>query len=348
MALPRYLEWAICLSIAALAPRTTMGADARSDGWAPIVSTTSAAVVRIKVESGTKPADYGSGVMVDAGAHVLTAKHLLPSSIADAGDGFLISTLAGWTGASIDESQSITAHVDYVSARYDFAILGYSGRAPQARAVCTRAPPRAGEPLLVMGYPGGGNLTMTAGIESGEGQDGQFRTDASVGIGNSGGPVLSSNGQLIGLLLQEPKFKEGEIQLGYFLPMDLVQSDLRNHGMTLLKPCPEGEDVVMGAKPKLLQLRWADHVDRLQETHEAGVTRTDYDDVFPAQSGFVIATAEFHASSANKIVAGPDVVVSPDRNSVHVRYSIESGPFYDRWRGWLDGTLQTVQNAVKD
>lgn len=338
----------ICFSVAVLAPSATIGANGTFGGWAPIVSATTAAVVRIKVESGTGPADYGSGVLVDKGAHILTAKHLLSTRKTDASDGSLISTLAGWTGASIDESQSMVAHVDYVSARYDFAVLSYPGPAPRTGIVCTRAPPMAGEPLLVMGYPGGGNLTMTDGIEAGQGQDGQYKTNASVGIGNSGGPVFSSDGHLVGLLLQEPKFREGEIQLGYFLPMNLVEADLGDHGLRLFADCAAGEANIATARPKLSQMRWADPVDRLQATHEAGITRTDYDDVFHAQKGFAIAAAEFHASSANKVVAGPDVAVSADGSAVHVRYSIESGPFYDRWRGWLNGTVQTVQNAIKE
>src|ERR1700719_2050455 len=103
---------------------TSQLADSPFTGWSSIVNKNKDLTVLIRVEVAGKHPGYGSGVIVRPG-HVLTAKHILPeSSIRQAGD-FLIAGLIGWDDPSIDFSHAKRLEIEYVSDRYDLAILRY-------------------------------------------------------------------------------------------------------------------------------------------------------------------------------------------------------------------------------
>lgn len=89
------------------------------------------------------------------------------------------------------------------------------------------------------------------------------------------------------------------------------------------------------------------HLSRLQDAHEVNVTRRSYTDVFEAPSGFVFEEVlRFTEISRNHVPMLAPPQISEDRRSVTIRYAIESGPFYDRWRGWLDATVGMKLRAV--
>ena len=70
-----------------------------------------------------------------------------------------------------------------------------------------------------------------------------------------------------------------------------------------------------------------------------------YTKVFRAEPGYRIARHEFQLSSANEAVVN-SIKPSPDGQSISVNYTIKSGPAFDRWRGWIKGTLQTAQVKI--
>lgn len=62
--------------------------------------------------------------------------------------------------------------------------------------------------------------------------------------------------------------------------------------------------------------------------------------------GYRIESCSFRALSANK-ESGVGCVVAPDGDAAEFTYSLTSGPLYDRWRGWLHGTVN-VRQRKKD
>ena len=81
--------------------------------------------------------------------------------------------------------------------------------------------------VLVLGYPLGLPFTVTEGIISSNRQllDGKYyiQTDAAVNPGNSGGPMITPDGQVIGITTC--KFAKAE-NMGFALPADHIISEL--------------------------------------------------------------------------------------------------------------------------
>jgi hypothetical protein len=86
-----------------------------------------------------------------------------------------------------------------------------------------------GEPVVIVGSPRGLEGTVTAGIlssvrDSGEGFK-VLQTDAAVNPGNSGGPLVNSKGQVIGVVSFKLRSAEG---LNFAVPINYVRGLLNN------------------------------------------------------------------------------------------------------------------------
>lgn len=134
----------------------------------------------------------GSGFLLPGGV-VVTNRHVIdqPRRV----------TVNTWDGRQLD------ADVTGIAVDSDLALLQLEDAAdlPVARL---RTPAVAvGEPLVVVGFPEGGPLTVTSGEALGL-VDGQLlgepadvlRIDAPIRQGNSGGPVLDADGQVVGVV----------------------------------------------------------------------------------------------------------------------------------------------------
>jgi serine protease Do len=60
----------------------------------------------------------------------------------------------------------------------------------------------AGDRILLVGSPFGLEGTVTSGVVSRVGKD-RIVTDAAANPGNSGGPAVDTNGQVVGVLLSD-------------------------------------------------------------------------------------------------------------------------------------------------
>ncbi|MGA2067575.1 MAG: trypsin-like peptidase domain-containing protein [Thermoguttaceae bacterium] len=83
------------------------------------------------------------------------------------------------------------------------AVLKIDAKTPKFLDPQKRAEPRLGMRVAVLGYMGGGTppYTLNAGIVSAADRNRgtRFQIDAAVNYGNSGGPVISANGQWLGI-----------------------------------------------------------------------------------------------------------------------------------------------------
>jgi S1-C subfamily serine protease len=134
----------------------------------------------------------GSGFLLPGGV-VVTNRHVIdqPRRV----------TVNTWDGRQLD------ADVTGIAVDSDLALLQLEDAAdlPVAR-LRTRAV-AVGEPLELVGFPEGGPLTVTPGEALGM-VDGQLlgepadviRIDATIRQGNSGGPVLDADGQVVGVV----------------------------------------------------------------------------------------------------------------------------------------------------
>ncbi|HSO05096.1 MAG TPA: trypsin-like peptidase domain-containing protein, partial [Candidatus Limnocylindrales bacterium] len=77
----------------------------------------------------------------------------------------------------------------------DLALVYIPNRLP---ALETATSPQVGDPVVAIGSPYGLTDTVTTGIIS-KIYDTHFQTDAAVGPGNSGGPLLDRKGDVLGV-----------------------------------------------------------------------------------------------------------------------------------------------------
>ena len=91
----------------------------------------------------------------------------------------------------------------------------------------TANPPQSRDQVFVLGFPFGMPFTVTEGIVSSPKQlmEGRYyiQTDAAVNPGNSGGPVISSNGNVIGITTS--KFNNAD-NVGFAIPVEHLINDL--------------------------------------------------------------------------------------------------------------------------
>lgn len=110
-----------------------------------------------------------------------------------------------------------------------------------------------------------------------------------------------------------------------------------------------GVDVVASQPPPAATLSTIERAYLIAETRDEhtglSVTAATNTKVFRAEPGYRIVGHEFQLSTANQATI-TSIKQSPDGQLITVTYTIKSGPAYDRWRGWIKGTLQTSQAKI--
>lgn len=171
-----------------------------------------------KVENG-----LGSGVVIDDSGDILTSLHV----VANASD--IQLTFADGTQSSAQviaqqpENDIALLHASQPPAQLVPAMLGN----PNAM--------RVGDEAFVVGNPFGLYSSMSAGVISGfdrsfqpsngnQKLQGLIQIDAAVNPGNSGGPLLNRNGQVIGIVtgIVNPTEQDVFIGIGFAVPINVA------------------------------------------------------------------------------------------------------------------------------
>lgn len=165
----------------------------------------------------------GSGFAI-ARDVLVTNRHVLAGA-----DTIEVST---WDGRTLP---AIGARVGVLG---DLGVARVAGTLPQVGTY--GAAPRAGDPITVVGYPGGEELTFSRGtvvdLRPGRryGVEGRImRLTAHVIPGNSGGPVLNSRGKIAGVVYAY----ELLTGFGLAIPVDTLRRLVREGGYEPVPPC---------------------------------------------------------------------------------------------------------------
>jgi Trypsin-like serine proteases, typically periplasmic, contain C-terminal PDZ domain len=179
----------------------------------------------------------GSGVILTADGNVLTNNHVVGGAA-----GQILVTLA-------DGSQH-PATVVGTSPSYDLAVIKLQGVSGLTPAVLGNSGDvQVGQQVVAIGSPQGLTGTVTTGIVSAfdrtvavQGEDGTsvvyngLQTDAPINQGNSGGPLVNLDGQVVGInsaIATSGGQSSGSIGLGFAIPVDQakrVAQEIMNGG----------------------------------------------------------------------------------------------------------------------
>lgn len=80
---------------------------------------------------------------------------------------------------------------------------------------------------------------------------------------------------------------------------------------------------------------------KILDKHEFGESSETYVDKIVAPVGFVFTeiVSVDYISVNNSPSNGAEVKIAQNGESLELKYSLKSGPFYDRWRGWIDALI---------
>jgi serine protease Do len=168
----------------------------------------------------------GSGFIISADGLIVTNRHVVVG--------------ARSVRVKLPDGREVPAKVIGVDATTDIALLRVSaGRLP-ALHLGSSDKVSVGDPVVAIGNPYGLGQSVTAGILSARGRMLEedpyidfLQTDAAINLGNSGGPLLSADGVVVGVNTAIFTPSGGSVGLGFAIPAETVTSvitELQAHG----------------------------------------------------------------------------------------------------------------------
>jgi len=161
----------------------------------------------------------GSGVIVNADGTILTNNHVVEG--------------AEKIRIELTDKRTFTAKFVGTDKASDLAVLKIEGKDLPVAVLGNSDTVRVGDVVLAIGNPLGLGQTVTAGIISAKERatglgDGSFedflQTDAPINQGNSGGALVNTNGEVIGINSQILSRSGGNIGIGFAIPSNMARS----------------------------------------------------------------------------------------------------------------------------
>ncbi|HEY0378526.1 MAG TPA: DegQ family serine endoprotease [Pyrinomonadaceae bacterium] len=168
---------------------------------------------------GRRQRGLGSGVVVTADGYILTNNHVVEE--------------AEQITVELTDGRTYTAKVIGTDEPSDLAVLKIDAAGLPVLPLGDSERMRVGDVVLAVGNPLGIGQTVTSGIISAKGRstglsDGSYedflQTDAAINQGNSGGALVNTNGELVGINSQILSPSGGSIGIGFAIPSNMARS----------------------------------------------------------------------------------------------------------------------------
>lgn len=177
----------------------------------------------VNVQSSTQEGgtSFGSGFFVDRDGLVVTNYHVIREAISSSGVINIITS----------DGESYPASVKGYDDSTDIALLEIKAKGEiESSRLGDSDQVRVGDWVVAIGNPFGLDHTVTLGIISAKGRsgiDGEYddylQTDAAINFGNSGGPLVNTKGEVIGINTLILAKGQG---LGFAIPVNILKEVL--------------------------------------------------------------------------------------------------------------------------
>ena len=174
-----------------------------------------------------KRAAAGSGVIISADGYIVTNNHVV-----DGADELTVTLN--------ENSKEYSARVIGADKTTDLALIKIDAKNLPAIVIANSDDVKVGEWVLAVGNPLGLNNTVTAGIVSAKarpmntgGITSMIQTDAAINQGNSGGALVNTRGELIGINAMLASPTGSNIGYGFAIPTSIVKKavdDFKKYG----------------------------------------------------------------------------------------------------------------------
>ncbi|TMC43543.1 MAG: PDZ domain-containing protein [Chloroflexi bacterium] len=282
----------------------------------------------------------GSGIVVDTQGDILTNAHVVAG--------------AAQVRVTFSDGRTVTGQVKGADQSADLAVVKVSVSADQLHPIATGNSDalQVGDTALAIGAPFGLSGTFTAGIISGLNRSttapnqraltGMIQTDAPINPGNSGGALLDGRGQLIGVndSIQSPV--EGNVGIGFAIPINRAKSLLPSleQGISIQHPA-------LGITGQTLSALSAGQLGTSETSGvlvistlpggpaaKAGLRGSGQadasDDIITAIDGHAITTIDELTQYLDTKKVGDHVTLSVTRNGQHISVGVTLGNFQAR------------------
>lgn len=166
----------------------------------------------------------GSGFVIESNGYILTNAHVVEGA----------TTIY----VTLPDKREFKAKLIGADKRTDVALVKIEATGLPRLPIGDSSRVRVGEWVLAIGSPFGLENTVTAGIVSAKSRDtGDYlpfiQTDVAVNPGNSGGPLLNTRGEVVGINSQIFSRSGGYMGISFAIPMDeamRISNQLRSTG----------------------------------------------------------------------------------------------------------------------
>ena len=177
-----------------------------------------------------KKQNLGAGVVVDTNGFILTNAHVVEGA-----DDI-------WIG--LDDRPTASARIVGIDKDTDLAVIQAGGKDLPVARLGESESLRVGDVVLAIGNPFGVGKTVTQGIISATGRhrlglanfENFIQTDAAINQGNSGGALVNTRGEVIGISTAIISESGGSHGIGFAIPISLarqVREQIIAHGRVI-------------------------------------------------------------------------------------------------------------------
>ncbi|MGO9118478.1 MAG: trypsin-like peptidase domain-containing protein [Desulfomonilaceae bacterium] len=162
----------------------------------------------------------GSGFIVDPRGFIVTNRHVING--------------ADEIQVTLDGKKKYKARVIYADPKTDVAVIKIDGNNFPSARLGDPQTLEVGDFVLAIGNPLGLMQTVTSGIVSAKGRSGLgildvedfIQTDAPINVGNSGGPLVNIDSQVVGMNTAIASGSGGSIRIGFAIPANVLKHAL--------------------------------------------------------------------------------------------------------------------------